>query len=53
MTVHVHWSSQVSMGNLALSFRRWEYSSILHAAVSPIHKYRSEPSLYCYSHCFK
>ncbi len=33
------WSRQVSMGNLALSFRRWDYSSILHAAVSPI-KYR-------------
>ncbi len=33
------WSRQVSMGNLALSFRRWDYSSILHTAVSPI-KYR-------------
>ncbi len=44
---------QVSMGNLALSFRRWDYFSILRAAVSPIHKYRSEPSLYFYSLCFK
>ncbi len=25
----------VSMGNLSLSFRRWDYSSILRAAVSP------------------
>ncbi len=39
------WSCQVSMGNLALSFRSWDYSSILCVAVSPIHKYRSEPSL--------
>ncbi len=41
------------MGNLALSFRRWDYSSILRVAVYPIHKYRSEPSLYFYSVCFK
>ncbi len=46
-------SSQVSMENLSLSFRRWDYSSILRVAVSPIHKYRSEPSLYFYSLCFK
>ncbi len=37
----IGWSSQVSMGNLPLSFRKWDYSSILHAAVSPIHKYRN------------
>ncbi len=42
----IGWSSQVSKGNLALSFRRWDYSSILRVAVPPIHKYRSEPSLY-------
>ncbi len=39
------WSSQVSMGNLTLSFRRWDYSTILCITVSPIHKYMSEPSL--------
>ncbi len=49
----IGWSSQVSMGNLALSFRRWDYSSILHDPVFPIHKYRSEPYLYFYSLCFK
>ncbi len=36
----IGWSGQVSMGNLALSYRRWDYSSIMHVAVSPIHKYR-------------
>ncbi len=35
--------------HLALSFRRRDYSSILHIAVSPIHQYRSEPSLHFYS----
>ncbi len=49
----IGWSSQVSMGNLALSFRRWDYSSILRVAVSPIHKYRSDPYLDFYSLCFK
>ncbi len=49
----IGWSSQVSMGCLALSFRRWDYSSILCFAVCPFHKYRSEPSLYFYSLCFK
>ncbi len=49
----IAWFSQVSMGNLSLSFRRWDYSSILRVAVSAIHKYRSEPSLYFYSLCFK
>ncbi len=34
---------------LALSFRRWDYPAILRVAVSPIQKYRSEPSLYFYS----
>ncbi len=34
---------------LALSLRRRDYSATLHVAVSPIHKYRSEPSLYFYS----
>ncbi len=33
----IGWSSQISMGNLALSFRRWDYSSILRIAVSPIY----------------
>ncbi len=51
--IWIGWSSQVSMGNLTLSFRRWDYSSILRVAVSSIHKYRSEPSLYFYSLCFK
>ncbi len=41
----IGWSSQVSMGNMVLSFRRWDYSSILCVAASPIHKYISEPSL--------
>ncbi len=36
--------------NDILSFRRWDYSSILRVAVSPIHKYRSEQSLYFYRH---
>ncbi len=36
-----------------LSFRGWDYSSILRFAVSPIHQYRSEPFLYFYSLCFK
>ncbi len=35
--------------HLALSFRRRDYSAILHIAVSPIHQYRSEPSLHFYS----
>ncbi len=38
---------------LALSFRRWDYSSILRVAVSPIHKYRSEQSLYFYRHSLR
>ncbi len=46
-------SSPVSMGNLSLSFRRWDYSSILLITVSPIHKSRSEWSLQFYSLCFK
>ncbi len=62
MTVHAHRlvQPQVSMGTgasngrcsdftnqrLALSFRRQDYPAILHIALSPIHKYRSEPSLY-------
>ncbi len=53
VTSDVGWSSQVSRGNVALSFRRWDYSSLLRVAVSPVHKYRSEPSFYFYSLCFK
>ncbi len=34
-----------------LSFRRRDYPAILCVAVSPIHKYRTEPSLYLYSLC--
>ncbi len=49
----IDWFSQVSMGNMALSFRRWDYFSILRIAVSPILKYRSELSLYFYSLCFR
>ncbi len=49
----IGWSSQVSMGNLALSFRRWDYSSILRIAVYPIHRYRSEPYLYFYGLSYK
>ncbi len=45
-------AGQVSMGNLPLSFRRWDYSSILRAAVSAIHKYGSKPSLYFHSFYF-
>ncbi len=41
----IGWSSQVSMGNMVLSFRRWDYSSILCVAASPNYKYWSEPSL--------
>ncbi len=48
-TLLTSWSSQVSMGNLTLSFKRWDYSTILRVAVSPNHKYRIEPSLYFYS----
>ncbi len=42
LSMCIGWSSQVYMGNLALLFRKWDYSSILHTAVSPIHTYRSE-----------
>ncbi len=42
LRTYIDWSSQVSMGSLALSFRRWDYSSILRVEVSPIHNYRSE-----------
>ncbi len=48
MRMCIGWFSQVSMGNLALSFRRWDYFSILRVAVSSVHKYRREPSLYFY-----
>ncbi len=46
-------SHQVFMGNLSLSFRRWDFSSILCFAVSPDRKYRSEPSFYFHGLCFK
>ncbi len=55
-TFRTSWSldmPQVSMGNMALSFRRWNCSSILRITVSPLHKYRSKPSLYFYRFCFK
>ncbi len=48
--IYIVRSSQVSLGNLSISFR-WDYSSILCFAVSLIHKYKREQS-FCISIVF-